>query len=254
MSMIYDLQKASLLKRFSAFLLDFILLCIVAVGFAALISRIVNFDAKFSQFDTYMEQYGKEYGVDLKNAIPDNASEEYQNNYQKANIALAENKDAMKLYSEMVNLVFLMVSFGLLLSFIIFEFILPLCLKHGRTIGKKIFQVGVMQVTGVKISAFALFARSILGKYTVETMVPILILGLILLGQGTIIVVLVLFALVVMQILLLILTKTNSLIHDVLSSTVVVDMQTQMIFDTKEEMISYKEQVHLAQVEKAEYK
>ena len=63
--MIYDLQKASLLKRFSAFLLDFILICIVAVGFAALISRIAKFDVKYQQFDAYMVKYGEEYGVDM---------------------------------------------------------------------------------------------------------------------------------------------------------------------------------------------
>lgn len=252
--MIYDLQKASLLKRFSAFLLDFILICIVAVGFAALISRIVNFDAKFKQFDEYMTKYGEEFGVDLKNAIPDDASQEYKDNYNQANEALAKDKDAMKLYATIINLVFMMVSIGLLLSFIIFEFILPIILKNGRTIGKKIFQVGVMQINGVKINTFALFARAILGKYTVETMVPILILGLILLGRGTVVVVIVLFALIIMQLVLLIATKTNSLIHDVLSSTVVVDMATQMIFNSKEEMIEYKEQVHLAEVEKAEYK
>ena len=252
--MIYDLQKASLLKRFSAFLLDFILICIVAVGFAAFISRIAKFDVKYQQFDAYMVKYGEEYGVDIKNVIPDDASQEYKDNYNKANEALAKDKDAMRLYSILINLAFLMISIGLLLSFLIFEFVLPIILKNGRTLGKKIFQIGVMQINGVKINTFALFARALLGKYAVETMVPILILGLIILGRGTVVVVIVLFAILIMQIVLIIATKTNSLIHDVLSSTVVVDMTTQLIFNSKEEMIQYKEQVHLAEVEKAEYK
>ena len=160
----------------------------------------------------------------------------------------------MRLYSILINLAFLMISIGLLLSFLIFEFVLPIILKNGRTLGKKIFQIGVMQINGVKINTFALFARALLGKYAVETMVPILILGLIILGRGTVVVVIVLFAILIMQIVLIIATKTNSLIHDVLSSTVVVDMTTQLIFNSKEEMIQYKEQVHLAEVEKAEYK
>lgn len=252
--MIYDLQKASLLKRFSAFLLDFILVCIVAVGLAALISRIVKFDSQYEQFVGYMEQHGKEYGVDITTAIPEDASEEYKENYNKANEALAKDTDAMAVYSKMTNLVFLMISIGLLVSFVIFEFVFPIIFKNGQTLGKKIFQVGVMQISGVRISLFALFVRGILGKYTVETMVPILLLGLIILGQGSAILVIVLFAIFAMQIILLIATKTNSLIHDILSSTVVVDMQTQMIFRTKEEMIQYKEEVRLAEVEKAEYK
>ena len=54
--------------------MDFILICIVAVGFAALISRIAKFDVKYQQFDAYMVKYGEEYGVDIKNVIPDDAS------------------------------------------------------------------------------------------------------------------------------------------------------------------------------------
>ena len=40
--MIYDLQKASLLKRASAFLLDIILLIVLATGVGLLVSVITN--------------------------------------------------------------------------------------------------------------------------------------------------------------------------------------------------------------------
>ena len=40
--MIYDLQKASILKRISAGILDFILTAILAVGACLLISTIVD--------------------------------------------------------------------------------------------------------------------------------------------------------------------------------------------------------------------
>ena len=42
--MIYDLQKASLLKRASAILLDFILLVVLATGVGMVVSAITGFD------------------------------------------------------------------------------------------------------------------------------------------------------------------------------------------------------------------
>jgi hypothetical protein len=43
--MIYDLQKASILKRVSAGLLDFILTLIIATGAFFLLSSIFNYDS-----------------------------------------------------------------------------------------------------------------------------------------------------------------------------------------------------------------
>ena len=43
--MIYDLQKASVLKRISAWLLDVILLVIIVTGAAALIAEVSDFDS-----------------------------------------------------------------------------------------------------------------------------------------------------------------------------------------------------------------
>ena len=55
--MIYDLQKASILKRISAFLLDFILLLILTAGFIALLTLIVRFDFYYNQLAEYDKQY-----------------------------------------------------------------------------------------------------------------------------------------------------------------------------------------------------
>ena len=47
--MVTDLQKASLWKRFSAGLLDLILLAVVAVGAAALLSSLLGYNEKNDQ-------------------------------------------------------------------------------------------------------------------------------------------------------------------------------------------------------------
>ena len=57
--MIYDLQKASMWKRISAFLCDLIVFCIVAVGVAFLLSTILGIDAqqnKWLPFATNMQR------------------------------------------------------------------------------------------------------------------------------------------------------------------------------------------------------
>ncbi len=71
---------------------------------------------------------------------------------------------------------------------------------------------------------------------------------------GNLITIIVIFAILVLQVVVFFVTKRYALIHDVLASTVVVDMQSQMIFNSKEEMISYKEEVNKQAAEKAEYK
>ena len=97
-----------------------------------------------------------------------------------------------------------------------------------------------MQINHVKINPIVLFIRSILGKCTVGTMVPVLIVLMIYFGSignvGTIVLVLML----ILQLALMIFTKNNSTIHDVFSSTVVVDHQSQRIFDSEEALLEYK--------------
>ena len=84
-----------------------------------------------------------------------------------------------------------------------------------------------------------LFVRAILGKYTIGTMVPILMVLALMLGAPPIMPLSVLLLVLLLQIVFLITTKTNSLIHDSLASTVVVDFQSQMIFDSLEAKNQY---------------
>jgi hypothetical protein len=56
-----------------------------------------------------------------------------------------------------------------------------------------------------------------------------------------------------MQIVLIIATKNNSLIHDIVSSTVTVDMSTQMIFATYDDLLTYKQDVAKREADKKAY-
>lgn len=244
----YDFQKASMWKRISAALCDFILICIVAVGFALLLSTVLGYDGYIERFDELKVSYEEKYEIDLEKSY-DSLSEEERVKYDEADREFAQDSDANYLYSMIMNLTFLIVIFSILLGYILLEFIVPLIFKNGQTLGKKIFGIAVMREDGVRLSPLLLFVRTVLGKYTVETMLPLFVIVMLFLGSMGIVGIAVIAGMLIMQIALLIVTKARTPLHDVLSHTVTVDFASQMIFNNVEDMIAYKKKIHAEQVE-----
>lgn len=249
--MIFDVQKASMLKRISAFLLDIILVAILAVGVMYLMSVVTNYDQHSKKateiIETYTKRYEEQYGVDfdIKEEVYEALSKEEKDNYLAAveamNKAFAEDDEAQGVYITAMTLMYTITSVGLLVGVLVVEFIIPLILKNGQTIGKKVFNLGVVFNNSVRVTPFAMFARSLLGKYTIELMVPVLVIIALLQGAlNALIAMVVLVGLVVLQIVVYVRSQNNCFIHDVLANTVVVDMATQMIFDDEEKLIDYK--------------
>lgn len=240
--MIFDLQKASLSKRISAFLFDFIILCVIAVGIATLLSIIVGYDAQLDLLESKYNKYEEIYGIDTDISTDDyNAlSESEKQKYADASKAMSEDEEMNTLYGILLNLTLITVSFAILIAYIITEVIVPLFFKNGQTLGKKIFGIALMRSDGVAISAFQVFVRAIIGKYTIETMIPVFLLMLVFFGVigsgGFLIIALILL----LQLIVMIATKSNSMIHDLFAVTVAVDMSSQMIFRSSEEMLEYK--------------
>ena len=252
----YDLQKASISKRLSAFLFDIIIFSIAAVGFIWMITSITNFGAQVEKYDAHYDRYAAEYGLDRDItqdeflALP----EEEQQRYRDVEELFKNDEVVFRDYQLVINLALLSVSVGLFLAFMLLEFAVPLFFGNGQTLGKKIFAVGVMRVDGVKVTAPIVFVRGILGKYTIETMVPLFLVFMSFMGMMGIMGLIVLVLLALFEVFLVIYTHTNSLIHDALSQTVTVDLASQMIFESTEEMIEYKKRIHASEVERAEYK
>ena len=250
--MIFDLQKASVWKRISACLFDFIVFGIVAVGVAYLISLIVGYSAYLNEF----KEMTMSNGMTVEEAIKAGASmtEEELTEIETVFADFVKSSDrAMYLYSMILSLTLLIVTLGILVAFLITEFTVPLLFKNGQTLGKKIFGIGLMRVDGVKISGVMLFVRTLLGKFTIETMIPLIILIMMLTGSIGIVGPIIILLIVVLQLVMIISSKTRSLIHDVLARTVAVDYASQMIFDTEEEMIEYKKKVHAEMAERSPY-
>jgi hypothetical protein len=110
-----------------------------------------------------------------------------------------------------------------------------------------------MRTHCVRVTPVALFIRTFLGKFAIETMIPVLIILMIFWGTIGIVGPLVIAGILLLQSILIISSRTNSVIHDRLSDTVVVDMESQMIFDTEEELIEYTKRLHAEKASKQVY-
>lgn len=253
--MIYDLQKAGMWKRISAFLFDNILLLVAIVGIAALLSTMLGYDKHSNTLDAAYEKYETQYGITFNTTQEQyNAMTEAEKaNYDAAYEALTADEEAMYAYSMMVNLMLVILSGAILLAMFIFEFAVPMLFGNGQTLGKKIFGIAIMRTDGVKVSGPLMFIRTILGKFTIETMIPVIILFMMFLGSIGIIGPFIFMVLLVLQCIMLVMSKSGRLIHDYLAKTVAVDMSSQMIFDTVEEMLEYKKSVAAEKAAKQDY-
>lgn len=243
--MIYDLQWASMWKRISAWLLDFILLCIVATLMAFLLSTALNYDSYNDRLDARYTLYEEQYGVsrNLTQAQIDAMTPDQLANVEAASKALSEDEEALYAYNMMIQLMIVITSIGILLAYIVLDFTVPMLLGNGQTVGKKIFGIGVMRQDGVRVNGVCMFIRTVLGKYAIETMIPVMMVLMLWFGSVGEVGWLIVGVIVIAEIALLVTTKERCMIHDKLANTVAVDVASQMIFKTHEDMIAYKQKV-----------
>lgn len=253
--MIFDLQKASTWKRISAYIFDGILLVISTVGIAFMLSVALKYDSYGTRLEEAYAKYEAEYGIlfNITEEQYNGMSEAELQNYVNAYNALVADSDAMHAYQMVINLTLVITTISILLSYIVLEFAIPLWLGNGQTLGKKIFGIGLMRTDGVRIAPPLLFIRTILGKYTIETMIPVLIAIMIYFNTIGVLGILILGLILLLQIALFIATYTNSLLHDVLAKTVAIDIASQMIFNDEQEMIDYKKKVYAEKAARQTY-
>ena len=243
--MAVSLQRAGMWKRISAFLFDAILLGILAVLFAFLLSSVLGYDRYVDTLNRCYEAYGEQYGVDFQTSLfqYDSMTEEEKQQLEEAYRAVGQDEEAAYAYQMTIRLTILMVSLGILLACLIWEVLIPALLKDGQTLGKKIFSLGVMRSDGVRLGGVQLFVRSILGKYTVEIMIPVLVAMMLYFGSTGLPGTLLILGLALVNGCLFLFTYAHTPIHDLLAGTVVVDLPSQRIFPTREDMIAFKEQL-----------
>ena len=184
----------------------------------------------------------------------DKLSPEVQQKYVDAETAYQHDKEANRLFLLMLSSILTITSLSIFFAMLVWEFILPLFLKNGQTLGKKIFGIAVIRTNGVKITHVQLFIRTILGKYTFEVMVPVLAAILLYFTNFQLFAIVMVLILLAVEIICLLSTRrTRSTLHDVMSDTVAVDLESQLIFDSEEELMKYKEEQHAKMVNRSPY-
>ncbi len=252
-----DLQKASGWKRISAFLFDAIVLAVVAVLIAWGLSAAVGYNGWHR---TLMDRYGafsEEYGVDfgMTRAEYDALDSAERDRVDEAWRAVASDEAASGAYRMILSLSVVILSMSLFCAFLITGFAVPLRLGNGMTLGKKIFGLGVMTVDGIRLGGTGLFIRTVLGKYTVETMIPALMLLMMYWGVVGVVGPSIIFVILAGEICAALVTRSGGvrLIHDLMAGTVVVDYASQRIFDSREDKIAFLKREAAERAEKQQY-
>ena len=250
-----DVQRASLWKRIAAWVFDSILVAVLAVGIGALLSAVFGYDGYSAQLDEIRAKYESDYGVVFSVTAEeyDAMTEAERANYTAAYEALVKDEETIYIYNMVVNLSLVITTLGILLAVVILEFVVALLFGNGQTLGKKIFGISLMRRDCVRINPMQLFVRVILGKFTVETMIPVYIAIMIFWGTmgstGT----LILMGFLLLQGALMLLTRERTAIHDMLAGTVAVDFASQKIFATTDDMIEYKKKAAAEQSARQAY-
>lgn len=251
-----DLQKAGLWKRIAAAILDFILLAIVAVGFCWALTGVTGYDSHLQHAESIKTAYEQEYGIPADANRAEMTAEEqkvYDDAVAKANEAIANDPEAITAIRTMQNLMLIIPTFGILLAVLLLEFVVPLLFKNGATVGKLVFGLGLVRSDCVRVNHLQLFTRALLGKYTIEIMVPVYLVIMIFNGSLGSMGMLVIGAILLLQVILYFATRTHSLIHDLMAGTVVVDAASQRIFASDEERIEFSKRLAAEKAERQNY-
>ena len=236
-----DLQKAPFGKRIFAFLADLIVAGILISGLYFAFSAILGVDSYAAKYNEILASYEAEYGVDY-----DTTQEEYdamtdaeKDHYREAVAAMNADEEANRAIKTAYTMTFAIFAGGIIISMLLLEFIVPLLFKDGRTLGKRLFGLGVMRTNYVRITPVQLFVRGVIGKGVFELVLPILIVMSVLSGRTGMFGLILLGAMVIAEIVVLVKSDSNSMLHDVLADTAVVDWASQMIFENEKQRDEY---------------
>lgn len=250
-----DLQKASVMKRLAAWLLDAILVCVLAVGFAVILSAVLRYDAQYNSLQAGYDRYESQYGVELNITTEEyeNMTEAQRENYEAARTAFLEDEELIGTYNLVLSLTLVIATTAILLAVMVMEFVVPLLLKNGQTVGKKAFSIGLVRVDGVKVTTLQMFVRSLLGKYTVETMIPVYIILMFFWNAMDMTGTIVLGGLLLLELICVIVNPHNALVHDLMAGTVAVDISSQKIFGSTDELIEYTKRIAAERAKQKDY-
>ena len=223
------------MNRIAAFILDTVLFLILFTGVLYLISLIFGFDALH---DTLRAEQIKE-GYLILNA----ETNEYEiiskdhPNYDVVienvsnNALLMDTLFTVNQFSMNAPLI------ALAIVMFILEFVVPMFLKNGQTVGMKFFKIALISNNNLAITTTQLFARCIIGKIAVLGIIPMLaILYIFLNAGGGLFGTIILLVVVIIQIIMLIKNKNHEGIADKIANVYPVNFTETVIYKTQKEL------------------
>lgn len=224
-------KTADFIKRFAAWILDNLLILVMVVACCVSLSDLVGYEEASQSLDAVFSLYEAEYGVSF-----DMTEEEYlamteaeRLNYDQAYTALSNDPEARQGFSRVTWLTLIIAAGAILLPLLVWEFLLPLCLGSGQTLGKKVFSLAVVRKDFRDVRPMELFLRTFVGKYLIETLIPVVVVLLVFLGAAPVNTALLLAALGLAQLAVLLMDHRKAGIHGLLSGTIVVDKGSLVI-------------------------
>jgi uncharacterized RDD family membrane protein YckC len=256
--MIYDLQKASFWKRASAFLFDLVIMIVVVVGIASLMSMAMKYELHYNNMeherDIEKQKIEAEYGCELDLSVGySQMTEQQKEMYEKLDNAISENDTFQAAALLLLNYSLVICLVSTFAAYAILEFAVPMIFGNGQTLGKKLFSIGVIRTNTVKAKPFVLFVRMLFGKYTIETVLPLFVVIMMFFGFIGIVGPVVLLGLLLLEVIAMLVTRTRSALHDLIADCCVVDMTTQMVFESEQALLDYKKKIHEENVANSPY-
>lgn len=243
--MLFSIQKANMWKRFAAWMLDAILVLILATGAGSGFSALLGYDAQYQVVNDGYARYEAQYGVSLDISYEEYGalSEAERKNWDEAANALRTDEAVLEAYSNVIGLTLLITALSVLVAVVICEFVVPLFLHNGQTVGKKIFGLCLIRNDGVKVNNLQLLTRALLCKGTLETLVPAFALLTVSWGISGVFGIAVLVGVLLAPVVCVCASKNNAALHDLMAGTIVVDAASQRIFGSTEDLVEYQKKV-----------
>ncbi len=238
-----DLQKAPYAKRMFAFLADFVVAAMLTVGLYLLFASVLDTDGYLNRYNAVRAEYEERYGVDYSTdeEAYSKMTDEEKTHYKEAVDAMNADEEANEAMRTYLILTFVILSGGVFGSTLLLEFIIPVILKDGRSLGKRLFGLGVMRTGFTRASAPIIFVRNVIGKGVMEFILPILTFLSVITGATGLFGWVLIAVFAAGEVFSLVKLGPGRFLHDVIADTVAVDWGSQMIFDTAEERDAYIE-------------
>ncbi len=221
----FELQKASWVKRMCAWLLDGVFVIVLTMAIVSLLASAMGFREYSNQVNEAYGRYEAEYGVSFDASQEEYLTwtEEEQQVFDEAYQALINDQSAMRAYNMMISQSMAIAGISVFISVMGVDFLVPVLFKDGRTLGKRLFGIGVVGAGGGKMTILQLLVRTLLGKFAVGTMIPVFLILVVfwgIMGLGGIVL---LLALLFAEIIIPFASRRNAALHDLFAGTVVVD-------------------------------